>query len=167
MSTGPWITEEIKDNIIRKLEPLLRSGRSVNKACLEAQVPDSTVSDIMKEDKKFAERIRLAEEHWAIMTNDIYTDRLRVINNKIAITNEARVKLKNKEITKEEFRIIENENYITKEDWDFIMWISTKSKKLKDYFGERQEVELTDPQQRIKEVNKLIKESEQILSNEK
>lgn len=41
----PLVDEEV-DLIFRKLEPYLKKGLSLHKACLEAQIPKSTAYDL-------------------------------------------------------------------------------------------------------------------------
>ena len=43
----PSITEGEKDMIVRKLEPYLKSGLSIRKACQLTQIPKSTIYDLI------------------------------------------------------------------------------------------------------------------------
>lgn len=48
----PLVDEEV-DLIFRKLEPYLKKGLSLHKACLEAQIPKSTAYDLYQEYDEF------------------------------------------------------------------------------------------------------------------
>lgn len=50
----PLVDNEV-DSIFRRLEPFLKKGLSLNKACLEAQIPKSTAYDLYREYEEFAE----------------------------------------------------------------------------------------------------------------
>ena len=67
----PTLSPEQVDDIFRKLEPYLKTGLTVNKACLEAQIPKPTVYDLCNEDTKFAERIDASRNYCAVMLNNI------------------------------------------------------------------------------------------------
>lgn len=81
----PRITKEQIDEIFHKLEPYLRTGLSLYKACLEAQIPTSTAYDLYSENKWFAERIDTSRNYCAVLVNDIITKELERIKTKAGI----------------------------------------------------------------------------------
>lgn len=74
----PPLTQEEIDDIFRKLEPRLKTGLSINKACLEAKVPKSSVYDLIKENEQFAERVEAAKNYHTVLIADIVTKELEL-----------------------------------------------------------------------------------------
>ena len=62
----PAITDKTKDRIVQKLEPYLKAGLSVKKACIQAQIPKSTVYELMQRDTDFADQIKRYEQYLSI-----------------------------------------------------------------------------------------------------
>jgi hypothetical protein len=77
----PLVDEEV-DSIFRKLEPYLKKGLSLNKACLEAQIPKSTAYDLYREYEEFAERIDACKNYYSILISDIISIELNRIVEK-------------------------------------------------------------------------------------
>lgn len=50
----PSLSQKKIEDIFRKLEPYLRCGVSVHRACQEAKIPKSTVYDLIRENSEFA-----------------------------------------------------------------------------------------------------------------
>lgn len=78
----PSLTPEAVDNIFRKLEPYLKSGLSLHKACLEAKVPKSTAYDLCDTDYEFSEKIDTSRNHLTIMTHQIMYKHFQNIQGK-------------------------------------------------------------------------------------
>lgn len=77
----PLVDEEV-DLIFRKLEPYLKKGLSLNKACIEAQIPKSTAYDLYKEYDKFAEKIDSCKHYHSLLIGDVVTKELEKIAEK-------------------------------------------------------------------------------------
>lgn len=135
MAGRPPLSEEEKENIVRKLEPHLKAGLSHRKACQQAQIPKSTFYDLYEEDPEFADKIDTSQSYLSVLTSNIFY----VLVSKIA------TKIKDGE-------------RLRREDLDFLKWFATNSKTTKDEFGERQELEVIDPQKEIHRIMKLIEE---------
>ncbi len=56
----PALSDKKIDIIFRKLEPYLRIGLSLHAACNRGEVPKSTVYDLYKENREFAEIVDAA-----------------------------------------------------------------------------------------------------------
>ncbi|KKS11244.1 MAG: hypothetical protein UU67_C0079G0006 [Candidatus Daviesbacteria bacterium GW2011_GWB1_41_5] len=136
MTGRPPISEEEKENIVRKLEPHLKAGLSPRKACQQAQIPKSTFYDLYEEDPEFADKIDTIRSYLAVLTSNIFY----VLISKIAAK-------------------IKDGGSLRREDLDFLKWFATNSKTTKEEFGERQELEVVDPHKEIRRIMKIIEES--------
>ena len=78
----PAISEIEINMIFRKLEPYLKTGISLNKACLMANVPKSTVYDLYRENLQFAEKIDASKNYLSVVTSSIIFNELeRIFQN--------------------------------------------------------------------------------------
>ncbi len=76
----PTLVDNEVDSIFRKLEPYLKKGLSLNKACLEAQIPKSTAYDLYREYDEFAERIDACKNYYSVLISDIiWTELARIV----------------------------------------------------------------------------------------
>ncbi|MBI4038988.1 hypothetical protein HY384_03455 [Candidatus Daviesbacteria bacterium] len=78
----PFVDEEV-DLIFRKLEPFLKKGLSLHKACLEAQIPKSTAYDLYQEYDEFAEKIDACKNYHSLLIDDVFTKELDFMIRKI------------------------------------------------------------------------------------
>lgn len=78
----PVIVDEEVDLIFRKLEPYLKKGLSLHKACIEGQIPKSTAYDLYNEYDEFAERIDAAKNYFSVLVSDIIHNELKRILKK-------------------------------------------------------------------------------------
>lgn len=129
----PSITEQDKDDIIRKLEPYLKMGLSINKSCLQSGVPKSTVFDLISEDAAFAERIRVLQQHISVMFSDTATRIITQVFEKAKINGK-----------------------ISKPELEFAKWYGMTARGTKEEFSERKEVGFVDPEAEIKRLANLI-----------
>lgn len=139
-SGRPALTDEEKDLIFRKLEPYLKSGLSLNKACLNAQIPKSTVYEQIKKDTIFADKIETAKQFFSIAVSNVVTENLRKI-------------LQTQETIKGDIN-----KRLPKDDLEFIKWLALNSKNTKEEFGSRADVYVFDPQAEIQKINDAIDE---------
>lgn len=115
----PALTDEELDVIFRKMEPYLKMGLSIPKACLQANVPKSTVYDHMKMNVIFSERIDTARNYMAILTSSAFYTLIGRILEKI-----------------------QNKKKPTRSEVNLLKWYSLKSKVTKEEFGNRTEEDL-------------------------
>lgn len=132
----PPTSAEQKDLFLRKLEPYLKAGLSVNKACLEVKIPKSTVYDLIQGDEEFSERIQLFGNYPSILTSTIISRELTRIHNKV-------------------------EHYIppSQQDLKFVQWIALNSNLCAEEFGERTHVSTESPEESIRRTRQLIDEA--------
>ncbi len=67
---------ERKDFLLRKLEPYLKSGLSVNKALKEAKIHNSEFYKYLAEDEFFGEKIAKYKHYISVLTNHIIVSEL-------------------------------------------------------------------------------------------
>ena len=126
----PLVDEEV-DLIFRKLEPYLKKGLSLHKACLEAQIPKSTAYDLYQEYDEFAERIDTCKNYHALLVGDVFTKELE--------------------------RIAEKQNKsqnLSANELKFVQWVALNSKATKDEYG-RKDIPVMPTEEREKENLKL------------
>jgi hypothetical protein len=131
----PEITEEQKKEMVQKLEPYLKSGLSIRKALIEAEIPRSTFYDLMEKDQWFSDQINRFRQFVSIMLNSTVVALLQDI-----------VQKKNKG------------EKLTKDDLDLLKWYATTSTQTRDEYGERREIGLFDPEAEIQRVKKELEQ---------
>lgn len=99
--------------IFRKLEPFLRMGHNLHKACLLAQIPKSTVYDLYHESEEFAENIERAKNFKSVIFSDLIFRRLMQIYEK----------------SKKDIELL------NKEEWKFLFWLAQNDRSLSEEFG--------------------------------
>lgn len=126
-------TQAEKDEIVHKLEPYLKIGLSVRKACLEAKIPKSHVYDLMNEEEDFMDRIVTCQNYMSVLVSDILmADVLRISAD------------------------VKNNKRLLKEDAERVHWVALNSNLLKEEFSERKNVEVIDPQAELKKIMALV-----------
>lgn len=137
----PPLEDAEKNLILHKLQPYLQTGLSINKACIEAGVPKSTVYDHMKKDTRFAEEINAYKQFVSVMYNSTVVNMLHNIIKKVNGGKD------------------QKPEKLSMQEYDFIKWFGTNSKQTKDEFGERKDIALVDPEAEIAKVTALIDEA--------
>jgi hypothetical protein len=131
----PETTAEQKQEMLRKLEPYLKSGLSIRKSLREAQIPTSTFYDIMNRDVEFSEQINRFRQFVAVLLNSAVVKQLQDIIRK-----------------QSEGKGLE------REDIEFLKWFANNSNLTREEFGERKDVALVDPEVELNKVMTLIEE---------
>ncbi len=128
------ITNKQKHMMVRQIEPYLKSGLSIRKACEQSGVPRSTFYDIMASDDDFADQIKRFQSYVSVVTMGLFMQELMLIYNKCKSGE--------------------------KMDWQdlkFLMWFATNSRHCRDEFGQVQRNQLSvDPQAEISKLTKMI-----------
>jgi len=114
----PAISDKQVDTIFRKLEPYLKAGLSIHKACLKAQIPKSTVYDLKFENPDFAEKIEIAQSHQSILVAEIVSNELEFIKTKQS-----------------------DGSGLTRDQIKFIQWVATNSRTTKEEFSRDEIIE--------------------------
>ena len=104
------------DEIFRKVEPFLKCGLSLHKACLQAQIPKSTAYDLYRNNKAFSERIDTGRNYYSVLVTSIVTKELERISSK---------QDRGKKLQPLEVRLVQ--------------WIATNSRALKGEYGDEPE----------------------------
>lgn len=134
---APILTKELKKQLVHRIEPYLQSGLSINKACLQAEIPRSTLYKIMEEDKSLRDRVDRSKEFFSIATSNIFAKKLHSILLKQQAGQD-----------------------IVGSDLRFIKWLALNSVQCKDEFGRASRMQPTyDPEIEIKRLNKIIDEN--------
>lgn len=126
----PLVDNEV-DLIFRKLEPYLKKGLSLHKACLEAQIPKSTAYDLYQEYDAFAERIDACKNYHSLLIGDVFTKELERIAKK-----------QNK-----------GEN-LSISEVKFVQWVALNGRSAKEEYG-RKDIPVMPAEEREKENLKL------------
>lgn len=134
----PRVSEEEKEAYFRKLEPYLKMGLSINKSCLEANIPKSTIYDIIQYDADFAERIKKAQQYTSIIVSSA------IVNQILSIAQKQNPKEGEKKIP------------LTRDEIEFLKWYALNSNITRGEFGERKDVGLIDPESEIRRLVGLI-----------
>lgn len=122
------LSQDDINSIFHKLDPYLKTGVSLNKACIMANVPKSTVYDLYRENLQFAEKIDTSKNYLSIVTSNIfYTEIERIKNSQF------------------------DNKPVNKNDLNFVQWFVLNHKSGNEEFG-KQAVELeSDRQTKISE----------------
>lgn len=121
--------------VVRKLEPYLKIGFSIRKACSEAKVNRAWVYTLRERDENFADQIDRAQQYLSVIVNNILTGEV--------------VRIVKKQITGEE---------LSKLDVDFLMWFGTHSNAASEEYGRREKMMNSyDPELEIHRIEQLIK----------
>lgn len=125
--------ENYLDDIFRRIEPYLKSGLSVNKACNNSQISKSMVYKYIQENENFAEKIKHAQQFISVIFS--------------------------KTIVKQLHKIIKKQNdgvMLTKEDIDFLKWFAVNSNLTREEFGRRENIQFFDPETEIQRIANII-----------
>lgn len=133
----PSIEPSEKQQIIAKLEPYLKMGHSLRKACLMSQVPRSTVYSLIERDPEFLDQITRFQHYLGTLINNALLTELYQIVAK---------QQKGRELNRKELR--------------FLMWFSLNSGQCREEYGRRvRHEQMYDPEQEIHRLMKIIEET--------
>lgn len=102
------------DSIVRHLEPHLRGGYSVRKACELAGIPKSTVYDLIERDSQFADKIDTSKQYLSELASSIVASELIAIKDKQSSGNE-----------------------LSKADRSFVQWFCGNHVSMRESFGQQ------------------------------
>jgi hypothetical protein len=133
---APILTKELKEQVVHRIEPYLKSGLSINKACLQAGVPKSTLYKVMKENAYLRDRVDRSRQFLSVAISNIVARKVHTI------------------LLKQQ----EGED-IVGEDLDFIKWVALNSTHCREEFGKVSRMALNfDPEAEIMRLNDLIEQ---------
>ncbi len=139
----PPISQEQKQEMLSKLEPYLKIGLSIRKACIQAGIPRANFYKCNEEDEEFRYQIERFQQFLSVLVNNAIVRELQVIVEK-QNGNEAtgiRPQFLNKDDIKFLWKFVLNSN-LTKEEW-----------------GRRENVSSFDPEVEIQKVKAIMIES--------
>lgn len=130
----PTIGKEKLDEAFRKIQPYLQAGLSVNRACVQAQMPKSTVYGYIERSGYFSEKIDRARQFLSVMVSNSMTKELLEIVKK----------------QKEGKKLL-------KEDVKFLFWFALNSKNCNEEYGRNKNFqEIIDPELEIRRITQII-----------
>lgn len=143
----PALSEKQVDAIFLKLEPYLKAGLSINKACLKAKIPKSTVYDLKYSNVGFAEKIEISQAHQSILITEIISNELEFIKKKQ-----------------------KSDEGLTRDQIKFVQWVAMNSRTTKEEFNREEPIEKENAGMKMVEddprvLNTLIKSSQAMMEN--
>ncbi|OGM26672.1 hypothetical protein A2627_01455 [Candidatus Woesebacteria bacterium RIFCSPHIGHO2_01_FULL_39_28] len=128
------------DITFHKLEPYLKTGKTLNKACILAKISKSSVYKYYGLNEEFTEKIDVARAYTSVLVNDNFFSRLVDVSKRISKTRELRIQLENKRISEKKYREESSIYDVTEKDWDFLKWYAVNSHSTRDEYGTRVEI---------------------------
>lgn len=110
------ISQKELDLIFHKLEPYLKNGLSLNKACIQAKIPKSTVYQIYQKNVEFMEKIDACRNYHAVLATSVLTTELERISTKQ-----------------------KNGDKLGSDEIKFVQWIALNNNSLKEEYGRIEE----------------------------
>jgi len=139
----PPISQKQKQEMVSKLEPYLKTGLSIRKACLQARVPRANFYKCMEKDEWFRYQIEVFQQFISILTNNAIVRELQTIIEK---QNGNEVKgIKPQPLGKEDIKFL----------WKFAL----NSNLTKEEWGRREDVSMFDPEAEIQKVKAIMEKS--------
>lgn len=133
---APILTKELKEQIVHRIEPYLKSGLSIHTACLQAGVPRSTLYKIMEENTYLRDRVDRSRQFFSVAVSNIVARKLHAILLRQQSGEE-----------------------IYGEDLEFIKWLALNSTHCREEFGKASRMALNfDPEAEIMRLNDLIEQ---------
>lgn len=136
----PPATQEEIDSIVQKLEPYLKAGLSLTKACLQTGVARSVVYGLMEKNDSFRERMEVLRNFFSILVNTAIVTQLRHVMKKQAIPEGAKKPVEE----------------LNKNEYEFLKWLATTSNLTKEEFNNRSEVKLVDAEVELRRLLNVI-----------
>lgn len=134
----PPLSNWDKYQISHKLEPYLKLGVSVRKACIQSGVPSSTVYKYMQIDSEFMDIIRRFQVYYSVLVSGSV------------------MRLMQRIIKKQEAGI-----ELSGDDLKFLMWLATHHKSLSEEYiqtGSKVEHQAYDPEHEYRRIVRYIDE---------
>ncbi|MEO8581780.1 MAG: hypothetical protein ABI425_04390 [Patescibacteria group bacterium] len=143
----PLLTQEQKAqrkaDLLQRIEPYLKTGLSINIALRMTNIANSEFYKYMNEDEFFREKIQLFRQYVSVLVNNSLVRELHIIVEK-QIGN-VRKGMQPQQLSKDEL--------------DFLFKFALKSNLTKEEWGNRDQVQLYDPEVEIQKVKAIIEAS--------
>lgn len=152
----PGVTQLEKEDMVRKLDPYLKSGISIRKALSEAGISKTTFYKLMDKDEWFRDTIERQKQYLSVLLNSSIVKHLHEI-----------VRLQNGYADKNGNEVPPKK--LKKVDIDFLWKFATTSNLTKEEYGDRKAVSLYDPEAELQRLMRIIDQqplpSKEILHN--
>lgn len=129
----PSLPKEHSDSIVRKLEPFLKTGMSLRKACFESGISRPQVYYWMNNDRDFSDNINRLRQYLSILVNSALFRELLAI-----------VKKQNSGIRLDQGEL------------KYLQWYALNSPLSREEFGRRVKMEAYDPEVEIARIAEMI-----------
>lgn len=139
----PPLSEENKLDMLRKLEPYLKSGLSLRKSIIEAGISMTTFYKYKKEDESFRSKIERYQQYLSILVNSSIVKHLHEIVRKQAGYTGAD-------------GVAVLPQTLNGEDLAFLFWYAKTSNLTKEEYGDRTTVSLFDPEAELQKMKDMI-----------
>ena len=145
------VSEEMKKDMVSKIEPYLKSGLSIRASLSEAGISRATFYRIMSEDEKFRDQITQFRNYVSILVNNTIVGELMRIAEKQSGNSEKGIKPK----------------LLSSQEIKFIWKFALKSNLTQEEFGRTKNDDTFDPEEEIQKVKNIIDQSasDEILHN--
>src|SRR5258708_599843 len=124
----PKISQEIKNEMLSKLEPYLKSGLSLRRSLIETGIVPATFYHIKQTDPSFESKIALFQQYLPVLYNSTIVKHLHYIVRKQTGFTEA------------DGTIVPPKK-LNKDDLSFMFWFGMNSKLTKGEYGNRAAVD--------------------------
>lgn len=145
----PDTPEEVvgkKNAMLAKVEPYLKSGLSIRKACLEAGVERTQLYDYMAEDDSFSNQIHAYQQYMSVVVaNTIVREVIQIAQKQNPTKDDKGNSIPAKPLSAPEMELVK--------------WYALNSKMAKEEFGDRKEIVTFDPEAELKKLNDAISKS--------
>lgn len=141
----PPVSEEDKNEMLRKLEPYLKSGLSLRKSIIEAGIASTTFYKYKSEDPTFRSKIEHFQQYLPVLFNSSIVKHLHSIVRKQAGYKEA------------DGTVVPPEK-LNRDDLSFMFWFGTNSNLTKNEYGNRAAVDTFDPEMELQKMKDMIDE---------
>ena len=129
----PSLPKEHSENIVRKLEPYLKTGMTLRKACFESGVPRQQVYYWMNIDQDFSDKIQRLRQYLSVILNNTLFRELLVI-----------IRKQNTGLP------------LDRDERRFLIWYALNSGQLIEEFGRRVKMDAYDPEVEIARIAEMI-----------
>jgi len=136
-----------KKTMLDKIEPYLKSGLSIRKSCLEADINRSELYVFIAEDDNFSDQIHKFQQYMSVITSNT------IVREMIQIAQKQNPKVD------KDGNVTTPAKPLTQSDLDLVKWFALNSKSAKEEFGERKDINTFDPEAELKRLNEAIEAS--------
>ncbi len=139
----PALSSDDKNEMLRKLEPYLKSGLSLRKSIIEAGIVSTTFYKYKSQDPSFRSKIEHFQQYLSVLLNSSLIKHLHELARKQT------------GYRKEDGTVIPPQSLNSK-DLAFLQWFATTSNLTKEEYGERAAVSSFEPELELQKMKNMI-----------